>query len=336
MEIWYPRCPPVTGLVTPARAGGDDGPTPDAAGGPHWRRTSHGLHVPAAVDPTAEQRIIEAAARLPAGGMLTGWAVLRLAGAACFEGRDVDVPVLLPHASRIRAPGVHVSRTRRDLPRPQMLYGVSCVPPELALLHDLAREDDDRECVVKVEMSLVAGAVDGDRLRDAVRTARRVPARVAAAAERGSGEYRSPPEVRVALVWERDAGHPRALPNRAVLDRDGNRLAVVDLLDPESGTFGEYDGDAHRTRSRHRKDVERAERLRDVGLESFTVVAGDGVDVQVERMRAARRRAAWLPESQRAWRVGPRVPMRRLSRPLTLDEQFRLELEHGPSDDWGT
>lgn len=340
MEPWYPRCPPVLGLTAPLRVGQRGpapGPTPGAARGPHWRRTSHGLHVPASTGPSVEQRIIEAAARLPAGGMLTGWAVLRLAGAAYFEGKDAEVPVLLAHTSRIRAPGVLVSRTRRALPTPVNLYGVPCAPAEVALLHELTREPDDRECVVKVEMALLAGVVHRDRLWEVVLGARRVHSRVLEAVERGSGEYRSPPEVRMALVWEQDAGHPRALPNRAVLDRAGNRLAVVDLLDPEAGVFGEYDGDAHRSRARHRRDTDRAEKLRDVGLESFTVVAGDPVGIQVARMRAARRRAAWTPESQRAWRVGEHVPMRQLGRPPTPDERLALDLAQGPpDDDWGT
>lgn len=337
MEPWYPRCPPVFGLVTPVRVGSDGGPTPDSAGGPRWRRTSHGLHVPVIVERTVEQRIIEAAARLPDRGMVTGWAALRLAGAAYFEGRGRAVPVLLAHTSRIRAPGVQVTRTRRVLPMPVITYGVPCAPTEHALFHELDRETDDRECIVMVEMALLAGVVDRDLLRDRVAEARGVHSRVAEAVERATGEYRSPTEVRMALVWERDAGHPPALPNRAVLDRDGDRIAVVDLLDPEAGTYGEYDGDAHRSRARHRTDVDRAEKLKDVGLESFTVVAGDPVDVQVARMRGARRRAAWLPEAQRSWRVGRHVPMSPLMRPLTSDEMSLLELEqHPPDDDWGT
>ena len=337
MEPWYPRCPPVFGLTVPTRVGSTAGPTPDAARGPRWRRTSQGLHVPVVVARTVEQRIIEAAARLPSGGMVTGWAALRLAGAAYFDGSGEDVAVLLPHSSRIRAPGVLVTRTRRPLPKPARLYGVPCAPAEHALLQELGRQSDDRECVVMVEMALVARVVDHDRLRDLVAVTPRVHARVAQAVVGATGHYRSPKEVHMALVWERDAGHPRALANRAVLGRDGSRLAVVDLLDPESGTYGEYDGEAHRSRSRHRRDVDRAEKLRDAGLESFTVVAGDPVDVQVARMRAARRRAAWLSESQRAWRVGDHVPMRQLMRSLTSEEMSLLELEQRPpDDDWGT
>lgn len=71
----------------------------------------------------------------------------------------------------------------------------------------------------------------------------------------------------------------------------------------------------HRPRARHRKDVARQERFRSVGLETFTVVAGDDVATQVGRMRAARDRALWLPPERRRWSVVPRD-----ERELTLDE----------------
>jgi hypothetical protein len=139
------------------------------------------------------------------------------------------------------------------------------------------------------------------------------------------------------LTWRLDAGFPPPLMNREVLDSAGRRLAVVDLLDAESGAYGEYDGEAHRNRARHRRDVERAEALREVGLEGFTIVAGDSVAVQVARMRAARRRALWLPEGSRPWRVGRHVPMSQLARPLTSDELELVRLEESPPDDgWGT
>jgi len=337
MEPWFPLCPPVFGLISPVRAGGEDGPTPDETRGPNWRAPSHGLHVPANVDVSIEQRIIEAGARLPARGMVTGWAALRLAGAAYFEGRQRDVPVLLPHASRIRAPGVEVRRTRLPLPTSEVRYGVPCAPLAVALVHELRLERDFRELVVMIEMALLAGIVTREEIREVLESTRRMHTRHFDALDLATGECRSPPEVRMTLTWLLDARFGKPLMNREVLDLDGRLLAVVDLLDAESGSYGEYDGEAHRGRARHRRDVERAEVLRDVGLEGFTIVAGDSVDVQVQRMTAARRRALWLPERERRWQVGKHVPMKSLMRPLTSDESELLSLEGmPPDDDWGT
>lgn len=335
MEPWYPRCPPVSGLTSPQRAGGEGGPTPDQARGPRWQAPSHGLHVPVAVDLSVEQRIVEAGARLPTGGMVTGWAALRLAGAAYFEGRRRATPVLLPHASRIRASGVEVRRTRLPLPESESRHGVPCAPSAVALVHELRRERDLRELVVMIEMALLARVVTRAEIREALESAWRMHTRHFDALDRATGECRSPAEVRMMLTWMLDAGFAAPLMNREVLDLAGRRIAVVDLLDVESGAYGEYDGEAHRGRARHRRDVERSETLRDVGLEPFTIVAGDSVDLQVTRMRAARRRALWLPADERPWRVGDHAPMRNLMRPLTSEESELLRLEQmPPDDDW--
>ena len=109
-------------------------------------------------------------------------------------------------------------------------------------------------------------------------------------------------------VWESDVGFPRPLMNREVLDLSGQVIAVVDLLEVESGTYGEYNGAAHRSRERQRRDEARADALRGVGLEGFVIVAGDSERIWRERMSSARGRALWLPEDQRRWRVGAFVP----------------------------
>lgn len=339
MEPWYPLLRPFAPVVAPKRRDldGEDGPTPGAVRGPGWRASSRGLHVPTAVDLSIEQRIIEAGARLVGPAIVTGWAALRLAGAAYFEGRDRAVPVLLPHASRIRAPGLEVRRTRLPLPKPQLRYGVPCAPPAVALVHELRVEPDLRELVVMVEMALLAGVVTWQEVREVLESTRRMHTRHFDALDLATGTCRSAPEVRMMLAWMLDAGFDKPLMNREILDLAGNRLAVVDLLEDESGAYGEYDGEAHRGRARHRADVERAEVLRDVGLEGFTIVAGDSIDVQVKRMTAARKRALWLPEEKRLWRVGEHVPMKDLVRPLTYEERELLSLEcEPPDDDWGT
>lgn len=315
MDHFHPCCPPPVGLVRPVRSdpAGAAGPTRGAAAGPAWRRSSHGLFVPASVTLTVEQRILEASVRLPDGAMVTGWPALRLAGAAYFDGcapggrTALPVPALLPHTSRIRGPGVLVERTRGLLPDAVVRYGVPCAPPELALLHEVRRSATRRRAGVMVDMALAAGAVDLARLHEAA-SRRRLPEMAAYALRRACAECRSPKESEMLQVWQDDLGFPRPLMNREVLDLSGRVIAVVDLLDEGSGTCGEYNGAAHRSRERQRRDEARADALRGVGLEGFVLVAGDPERVWRDRMRSARQRASWLPEAERRWRVGAFVP----------------------------
>jgi hypothetical protein len=312
---FHPCCPPPSGLVRPVRVDPDGrtGPRRGTAAGPRWRTSSHGLVVPADVPQTVEQRILEAAVRVPAGGMVTGWGALRLAGAAFFDGlaprgrSPLPVPVLLPHTSRIRGPGVLVERTRGRLPDPAVRHGIPCAPGEEALLHELRRAASARAAGVMVDMALAAGVVDLERLRR-VASARRQPAPAAYALDRACAECRSPRESEMLQVWEGDLALPRPLMNREVLDLTGRVIAVVDLLEAESGTYGEYNGAAHRSRERQRRDEARADALRSVGLEGFVLVAGDSERVWRERMQSARARASWLPEGRRRWRLGDFVP----------------------------
>lgn len=313
MPDFHPCCPAPIGLVRPVRVDpdGESGPRRGTAAGPSWRTSSHGLVVPADVPQTVEQRILEAAVRLPEGGMVTGWGALRLAGAAYFDGfagrKALPVPVLLPHTSRIRGPGVLVERTRARLPDPVVRHGMPCAPGELALLHELRRASSARTAGVMVDMALAAGVIDLERARHAA-SVRRQPASAAYALQRACAECRSPRESEMMQIWESDLGFPRPLMNREVLDLSGRVIAVVDLLEVESGTYGEYNGASHRSRERQRRDEARAHALRGVGLEGFVLVAGDSERVWRERMGSARGRALWLPEDRRPWRLGAFVP----------------------------
>src|SRR4051794_12451203 len=82
-----------SGLVDPMRLDptGEAGPTTAQARGRAWRRSSRGLYVPFEVDGSVpEQRIVEAAAVLPAYGGVTGWAALRWMGAQWMSGLHAD------------------------------------------------------------------------------------------------------------------------------------------------------------------------------------------------------------------------------------------------------
>lgn len=350
-ETWHPCSPPPGGLVLPVRRGVDDraGPSPGVLRGERWRAVARGWHVPAATAATPEQRAFEVVVRLPPGGLVTGWAALRLAGANYFEGLAGDrstplpVPVLLPHSARIRGGGVVVERTRLPLPEAVMRYGVPCVACEPALLHEIRRAATPRLAGVMVDMALAAGLVDLDRLRE-VAGRRRLPAAAAYALERACAECRSPRESDMLQVWEAVAGFPRPLMNREVRDLAGRLLAVVDLLDVWAGVCGEFNGAAHRSASRQSRDEKRHAALRAVGLETFTVVGRDSDQVQVERMTAARNRAAWASPADRLWQVGAFVPAPGLVVPdaeeaerdaIMLQHYADLEARH-VGEPWGS
>ncbi len=327
MELWHPRCEAPEGIVLPVLIdpAGDTGPTRGQARGRAWRGIGQGFYVRADAPDVVEQRIVECAAVAPVGAMVTGWAALRLLGGGFFDGlapdgvTPLEVPLLVGHATRLATrPGVRVLRDSRP-PTPRVVLGVACTSPERAVYDAMRLAADVREATVVMDMAAAAEITSIRRVAAfAERQVRRPGAgQVRRALALASEHSRSPQETRLRLVWVLDAGLPPPLVNCQVRDLAGGLVGVADLLDVEAGVAGEYDGAAHRSRARHRKDNDRIERFRGVSLETFTVVAGDAVATQVARMHAARGRAGWLPAGERRWAVPPLDP-----RELTLDQRL--------------
>jgi hypothetical protein len=139
------RCPAPTGLVRPVPIDptGGKGPTAGQARGPTWRRSSPRLYVPSAVDRgRVEQRILEESMRLSAGGAVTGWAALRLAGAGFRRGAGFTV------------------RRERVAPREvTVFHGIPCTVPLRAVFDEVRRWADLRERVVVIDMAAAAGLI---------------------------------------------------------------------------------------------------------------------------------------------------------------------------------
>lgn len=321
MECWRPRVDWPTGLILPVPVDPKRrvGPTPGQARGPLWRRSSPGRYVPSGADATCvEQRIVEQAARLPEGGALTGWAALRVYGGGFFDGLEPDgrttqpVPLLVPQRHRIRPdPGFLLVRRDTDPGDIRLVHGLPCVRPGVAIRDEVRRVAELRAAVVVLDMALVAALVSPAEL-DALLASSRWHSGVALlrrARALATTRSRSPAETRMRLIWELDAGLPRPLCNWPVHDEHGTWLGAPDLLSPELGVFGEFDGAGHRTRRQHRVDVDRDDAFRRTGLEGFGVVGSDlrRVPLVVDRMRAAVRRAAEAHRPRR-WllRANPR------------------------------
>jgi hypothetical protein len=292
---------------------GVTGPTPKQARGPRWRQCGHGWYVPASVpQDVVEQRIVEQAVRLPSDGGVTAWASLRWRGATFFGGTDqggrrtLPVPLLGNIRSDHR---VRVSKAQFAPFDREVVDGLACATATRALFDEMVRLDRLRPAVIAVDMAAAAGLVSVAEITQyvGIRNAWTGVPLCRKAVSLAIDHSRSPQESRMRLIWILDVGLDPPLCNRAVFDRHGRLLGYPDLFDPVAGLVGEYAGADHRDPERHRADVVREELFRDHGLECFTVV---GEDLRnhlrvAERMRAARRRAKFLPPEACAWTLDP-------------------------------
>jgi hypothetical protein len=278
------RPPPVglpEGVVWPVRVDptGRTGPTRRQASGGEWRRTSRGLYVPAYVEPTTEQRIVEAAAVLPAYGGVTGWAALHWLGGSWFEGqrrggRELR-PVTLAVADRsIRPqPGIATSEERMSPTQLTACNGLRVTTALRSLFFEMRYAETETEAVQHADMAAYDDLLSRDELLAfaAVNPGWTGIDRFRIGTLDMSENAWSPTEVTMRRTWEHDAGLPRPLCNRPVFDLHGNHIGTPDLIDPVNGVIGEYNGALHLEGSRRSLDVRREARFRAAGLETVSL-----------------------------------------------------------------
>ena len=302
------------GLVAPVRIDptGRHGPTEGVARGRAWRRTSRGLYVPATVERTVEQRIVEAAAVLPSGAAITGWAALRWLGGQWFDGVDRsghELPVVLACATQdiVQQPGLRVCKERLDPREVVEVDGVRVVVPERAVFFEMRYAATEADAAVAMDMAAFSDLVS---LREVVEYAEAHPGWTGVPQARETlplceENSWSPYETRLRMVW-RHAGLAPPRCNPAVFDLDGGYVGTPDLLDVARGHVGQYEGAVHLAVGQRASDVRRDERYRAVGLETTSVFSFDLAAPYrlIPRLRAADARAAAVTGPRR-WTIRP-------------------------------
>jgi hypothetical protein len=270
--------------------------------------------VPAHVtDELPEQRILEQAARLPAGTAVTGWASCRLWRAAFFDGLDRDgvtrlpVPLALGSTAQIRpAAGAVLHRDRLGIGEIAHIAGIPCTHRLRATFDAMRFAEDLREAVVALDMMAAARQVSIRQMRGYVleHPGWTGVGQARSALDLASEHSRSPNETRMHMVWRLDARLPAPLLNQPVWDLSGRLLGIADLLDPVAGVVGEFDGADHRTARRQTRDVAREDLMRRAGLEYFKVTGLDLSDraLVADRMLATRTRAVSTAR-KRSWTI---------------------------------
>ncbi len=251
---------------------------------------------------------------LPPGGVVSGWAAMRLHGAAFCDGlgrdgtTELPVPLLLPRHLDLRCgPGAIRHRSAFEPHDTTTRVGIP-VATAVRATFDAARWSGDlREAVVVIDIALAAGLCTAGELEAYARRAHAHGVVTMRRALRLSNPRTlSPEETRVRLIWVLDAGLPEPLCNWPVADSSGRRMGRPDLLCEELAVAGEFDGKDHRDRQTHRTDVAKEDAYRRVGLEVFHVVGKDIHDRElvvrrmcgaVARAKEAGRPRSWLIRS---------------------------------------
>jgi hypothetical protein len=336
-----PFHPDRPGLVAPVRVDprGRSGPTRAQARGPAWRRTSQGLYVPSWTNESSvDQRIVEAAAVLPRYGGLTGWAALRWLGGHWFGGTDGslqprDVTLATGGLHLRPQPGIAICEEKLDCRDLIVVDGIRVTTAVRSACFEMRHAATQREASAVLDLAAYSDLVSIDELQD---YALAHPAWTGIPQCRDAIPYAdenswSPTEVDMRWVWTNVAGLPRPLCNHPVFDRDGRHLGTPDLIDPETGVVGEYDGALHLAGARRARDLRREAAYRSVGMEYVTMVAQDRHDPSpfVRRLREAHARARqagpgrWTLEPPSWWVSTTTVADRRRLEPRQRERFLR-------------
>jgi hypothetical protein len=274
---------------------------------------------------------------LPSYGAVTGWAALRWRGATWFDGEEWGEPrpvtLALMDSSVRRQPGIAISEERLDPTQIQAHAGIRVTIASYALLFEIRHARSLRSALRSADMAAYDDVVSRTELGVLVAqcsgwTGIDLGRRVFALMDENAW---SPAEVSMRDIWSREAGMPRPLTNRPVFDLRGHLVGTPDLIDPVAGVSGEYDSELHLESARRRRDREREERFRAVGLEPVAMVTGDIADPWpfVARLRAAYARAERRPAADRRWTIEPPpwwTPTFTVEQRRSLDDEQRSRL----------
>ena len=258
------------------------------------------------------QRIVEAAAVLPGGGAVTGWAALHWMGARWFGGTSTDgsalpVPLATAGTTLRPRPGIAVCEEGLDQRDVWLVDGLRVTTPVRSACFEMRYALGDWAAVAVADMTAYSDLASLDELADyagALSGWTGIP-RCRNALPFADENAWSPTEVTMRRWWHVEGDLDRPLCNHPVFDRQGRHLGTPDLIDPVAGVIGEYDGSGHLASIQRGKDVRREAAFRAVGLEVVTMTSIDLIDPShfIQRLRAAYSRAERMPVEGRQWTV---------------------------------
>ncbi|GAA1702634.1 hypothetical protein GCM10009745_57420 [Kribbella yunnanensis] len=280
-----------------------------------WSSPHFGYHRSAQVRDPVRQRILDAVAVMPYGGVVGGWASAYLQGVTVLDGGwgsaiaaqgRLGEPVLvaIPPNTVVNRPGIRSLRAALEPEDVVQVAGVPCTAGARTA-YDLMRFAPDlTEAVVAGDGLVHAGLVDATAIAayEAAHSRRRGVRQLRDALPLLNGRAASPPESRLRMIC-RAAGLTQLLVNAPVYDLDGRFLGIVDLLESFGGLALEYDGEYHWDLGQQTRDNYREEGLERTGLTVLRVTALDlrNPPALITRIQEAHRACLATPIASRRW-----------------------------------
>ncbi|MET7282594.1 hypothetical protein ABZS29_30480 [Kribbella sp. NPDC005582] len=280
-----------------------------------WISPHFGYHRSTQVRDPIRQRILDAVAVMPYGGVVGGWASAYLQGVTVLDGGwgsaiaahgRLGEPVLvaIPPNSVVNRAGIRSLRAALEPQDITQVVGIPCTAG-VRTAYDLMRFAPDlTEAVVAGDCLLHAGLADPASIAayEAAHSRRRGVRQLREALPLLNERAASPPESRLRMIC-RAAGLTQLLVNAPVHDLDGRFLGIVDLLEGFAGLALEYDGEYHWELGQQTRDNYREEGLERNGLTVLRVTALDlrNPPALITRIQEAHRACLAKPSPARRW-----------------------------------
>lgn len=306
-------------IVVPVRVDprGIAGPTKREAAGPFWRSPYRSWHVPAAADAqSTEQRIVEAAAILPDGCAITGWAGLHWAGGRYFDGlshggtEQLPVALALDNKRLLRTrPGIEICEEYVTRDEIMIVDGLPITQHARSVARLLRTTRSLEQRVQILDMAAfddLCSPTEVEAYARARLKGRPNVTRIWQAVPWAVENSWSPMEPVMRLTW---LGSRRVLlfANAPIFDLEGRHVITPDLFDPINRVAGEYNGAPHRGVEPQERDLDREEIYRDLGIEVVTMMGADRAAREgfLRRLATAYERAAPRPRAGVGWTLTP-------------------------------
>lgn len=241
--------------------------------GPSWRRLFPDVYVNALAYDAQDHRMWcdAVALTLRDGEAIDRYSAAFLWGVDLLP-RDARVTVCVPRSARVwPQPRRDVVRTALAHDDVTVLAGIPVTTP-LRTAFDLGRQPDRTSALIALDAMCHRKLVRITELED--RPGQKGCRRLRELLPLVDPRAESPMETRLRLLLH-DAGAPPPTSQHEVRGKDGRLIGRVDLAYPRWRIAIEYEGDHHRERVQFRRDVARANALRDAGWLVLRFTADD-------------------------------------------------------------